>query len=151
MIALGSDHGGFALKEYLKKHLLERGFEVRDFGCFSPESCDYPDIALEASRAVAEGECEGGILCCGTGIGISIAANKIKGIRAAVVGGPTVARLAKEHNNANIICLGGRITGELLAEETVDAWLDAEFMGGRHQTRVDKISGLEAGANPQNG
>jgi len=143
MIALGSDHGGFGLKEYLKEHLLKRGFEVYDFGCYDTNSVDYPDVAEPLAKAVAAGEYENGILCCGTGIGICIAANKVAGIRAANVSEPVSARLTKEHNNANILCLGGRIVGDVLAASCVDAWLDAEFLGGRHQNRIDKISKIE--------
>ncbi len=142
MIAIGSDHGGYTLKEYLKKHLEEKGYEVCDMGC-NGESCDYPDIAEKVAKEVVEKRAECAVLCCGTGIGISIAANKINGIRAAVVSESVSARLAKEHNNANILCLGGRTTGEVLAAECVDAWLSAEFLGGRHAVRVDKISSLE--------
>lgn len=142
-LAIGSDHGGFTLKESIKKHLLERGIEVEDFGIFSEESVDYPDYALRVSEAVADGRFDGGILCCGTGIGMSIAANKVKGIRAAHVTDCFSARYAKEHNNANIICLGGRITGPGLADMIVDQWLDAEFQGGRHSRRIEKISDIE--------
>ncbi len=142
MIVIGSDHGGYTLKEFLKKYLSEKGYEVSDMGC-NGESCDYPDIAEKVAKEVIEKRAECAVLCCGTGLGISIAANKINGIRAAVVSEPVSARLAKEHNNANILCLGGRTTGEVLAAECVDAWLSAEFLGGRHAVRVDKISSLE--------
>ncbi len=140
MIVIGSDHGGYALKEFLKTHLTEKGMDYLDIGC-EGESCDYPDYAKEAAKRIAAGECEKGILCCGTGIGISIAANKCPGIRAALVSEPVSARLAKEHNNANILCFGGRVTGNALAAACVDAWLEAEFQGGRHAVRVDKIEG----------
>ncbi len=143
MIAIGSDHGGINLKEIIKCFLSERGFEVKDFGTYSKESCDYPDIAKATCESVLSGECEKGILVCGTGIGMSIAANKIDGIRAAHVTDTYSARMAKEHNNANVICLGERITGCDLAVEIVKSYIDAEFGGERHQKRVDKIMALE--------
>lgn len=143
MIALGADHGGYELKEAIKKHLEERGIEYRDFGTFSTESVDYPDFALKVAEAVARGEYSSGILICGTGIGISIAANKVPGIRAANVGDVFSARASKEHNNANILCMGGRVTGPGLAVMIVDEWLDAKYQGGRHQRRLDKITDIE--------
>lgn len=143
MIAIGSDHGGFELKEEIKTKLLQEGYEVKDFGVDSPESVDYPDIAHPVCMSIINGECEKGILICGTGIGISIAANKIHGIRAALCGDCFSAKMAKEHNNANVIALGGRVTGPGLAWEIVKAWLGVEFQGGRHKTRVDKIHLLE--------
>lgn len=143
MIAIGCDHGGLNLKELIKKNLKEWGCEYKDFGTFSEESCDYPDIAKEAALAVRRGECEKGILICGTGIGMSIAANKVSGIRAAHVCDTFSAKMAREHNNAQIICLGERITGPAVAVEIVKAYLEAEFLGGRHQTRVDKIMEIE--------
>jgi len=142
MIAIGCDHGGCILKDAIIKHLQERGFQIKDFGC-NGESVDYPDIAFPLAECVASGECDRGILICGTGIGMSIAANKVKGIRAAVVGESTSAGLTKEHNNSNILCIGARITGEVLALETLDAWLYSEFQGNRHQNRIDKISKYE--------
>ncbi len=138
MLVIGSDHGGYKLKEFLKAYLSERGIAVLDIGC-EGERCDYPDYARVAAEKIMAGECENGILCCGTGIGISIAANKCRGIRAALVSEPVSARLAKEHNNANILCFGGRVIGENLAAACVDAWLSAEFSGGRHAERVGKI------------
>lgn len=143
MIAIGSDHGGFELKEHLKKHLTDRGIEVKDFGVYNENSVDYPDCAKPVCKAVLSGECEKGILLCGTGIGISIAANKFKGIRAALCGDVFSAKMAKEHNNANIICLGGRVTGRELAYMITDTWLDVEFLGGRHAERVRKIHEIE--------
>ena len=143
MLAIGSDHGGINLKQSIKALLEERGIETKDFGTFDSSSVDYPDIAEKVAAAVVSGECETGILVCGTGIGMSIAANKIKGIRAAHVTDTYSARMAREHNNANIICLGERITGCDLALEIVKAYLDAEFLGGRHETRVNKIMNLE--------
>ncbi len=138
MIVIAADHGGYELKEYLKKHLEEKGLDVLDIGC-NGEQCDYPDYAHAAAAKILSGECEKGILCCGTGIGISIAANKNPGIRAALVSEPVSAQLAKEHNNANILCFGGRVTGPVLAAACVDAWLSAEHLGGRHAVRVGKI------------
>ncbi len=143
MIAIGSDHGGLNLKEIIKNYLSGRGLEVKDFGTFTAESCDYPDIAKAVAEGVLSGGCEKGILICGTGIGMSIAANKVDGIRAAHVTDTYSARMAKEHNNANIICLGERITGCDLAVEIVKSYIDAEFGGDRHQKRVDKIMALE--------
>ncbi len=143
MIAIGSDHGGFELKNEIIKHLKKRGFTVEDFGTFSKDSVDYPDIAKAVCEPVAAGKFSFGILVCGTGIGISIAANKIKGIRAALCADPYSAAKAKQHNNANVITLGGRVTGPDLAMTIVDAYIDADFEGGRHQKRVDKIMDLE--------
>ena len=143
MIAIGSDHGGYELKEHVKKHLEERGIEVKDFGVYCEASVDYPDCARPVCEAVLSGEYERGILFCGTGIGISMAANKFNGIRAALCGDVFSAKMAKEHNNANIICLGGRVTGRELAFMIVDTFLDAEFQGGRHQQRIDKIHVIE--------
>ena len=141
MIVVGCDHGGYELKEEIKKHLISKGYEVADVGC-DGENCDYPDIAHAATDKIVSGECEYGILCCGTGIGVSIAANKVKGIRAALVSEPVSAALTKQHNNSNMLCFGGRVTGPALAIGCVDAWLSAEFEGGRHQIRVDKIEKL---------
>ena len=143
MLAIGSDHGGFELKNHIIKHLEERGIEYKDFGCFDESSVDYPDIAKAVGESVVSGECENGILICGTGIGISMAANKIKGVRAALCSDVYSAKMTKVHNNANIICMGGRVIGRELAFMIVDAWLDAEFEGGRHQQRIDKIHALE--------
>ncbi|MDO4743856.1 MAG: ribose 5-phosphate isomerase B [Clostridia bacterium] len=143
MLAIGADHGGVNLKEILKKYLEGRGFEVKDFGTYDVSSCDYPDIAKEVCDAVVSGECERGILVCGTGIGMSMAANKVRGIRAAHVTDTYSARMTREHNDANIICLGERITGCDLAVEIVKAYIDAEFQGGRHLRRVDKVMALE--------
>lgn len=143
MIAIGCDHGGFELKNHILKHLEELGLEYKDFGCFDETSCDYPDIALPVCKSVVNGETEKGILICGTGIGMSIVANKIDGIRAAHVTDVYSAKMTKQHNNSNIICLGGRITGRELAFMIVDAWLQNEFLGGRHQNRIDKITELE--------
>lgn len=142
MIAIGCDHGGFELKEHILKHLNDKGIKVKDFGVYNEDSVDYPDCAAPVCKAVLAGEAERGILLCGTGIGISIAANKYKGIRAALCSDVYSAKMTKQHNDANIICLGGRVTGRELAFMIVDAWLNAEFEGGRHQTRIDKIENI---------
>ena len=144
IIALGCDHGGYALKEHLKTHLEAQGHTLEDFGCFSTESCDYPDFGAAAARAVASGKCERGIVICTTGIGISIAANKIKGIRCAHCQDAFEAELTRRHNNANMLAIGAGFTGEKLAERMADVFLTTEFEGGRHARRVDKISALEA-------
>ena len=143
MLGIGCDHGGFALKEELKAHLEERGLEVKDYGIYEEASCDYPDIAKKVADAVVSGECERAILVCGTGIGMSIAANKVPGIRAAVVSDCFSAKLTRQHNDANILCLGGRVVGAGLARLIVDSYLDADFEGGRHKGRIDKITALE--------
>ena len=143
MIGIGSDHGGYELKEQIKTYLKEKGVELKDFGTFDGGAVDYPDIAEIVCKSVVSSECEFGILFCGTGIGISISANKINGIRAAHVTDSYSAKMSKEHNNANIICLGGRITGYEIAREIVDAYMNAEFAGGRHERRVEKIMNLE--------
>ncbi len=144
IIALGCDHGGYALKEHLKTYLEAQGHTLEDFGCFSTESCDYPDFGAAAARAVASGKCERGIVICTTGIGISIAANKIKGIRCAHCQDAFEAELTRRHNNANMLAIGAGFTGEKLAERMADVFLTTEFEGGRHARRVDKISALEA-------
>ncbi|MDY3239962.1 MAG: ribose 5-phosphate isomerase B [Anaerovoracaceae bacterium] len=138
-IAAASDHGGFALKEEVKKHLMERGIEVLDLGTHSEESVDYPVYGKACGEAVASGKADLGIVVCGTGIGISIAANKVKGIRCGLCTSVEMARLTKQHNNANILALGGRTTETGLAMEIVDTWLDTEFEGGRHQRRVNLL------------
>jgi ribose 5-phosphate isomerase B len=143
-IALGSDHGGFNLKQSLIPFLQARDIQVADAGTVnSEESVDYPDFAERVALLVSHGEADAGILVCGTGIGISIAANKVPGIRAALVTDAFMARMAKEHNNANILVLGGRVLDEEKAAELVAAWLDAAFEGGRHQGRLDKITEIE--------
>ena len=143
MIALASDHGGYALKEIVKEHLEATGQEFRDFGTWSEESCDYPVFAEAASRAVVSGACSIGILICGTGIGMSIAANKIRGVRAAVCGDGFSADMARRHNDANILCLGARVTGPGLALSIVDTFLKTTFEGGRHARRIGMIGELE--------
>lgn len=143
MIAIGSDHGGYELKEHVKKYLMDKGIEVKDYGVHSEDSVDYPDCARPVCEAVQGGEAEFGILLCGTGIGISMAANKFDGIRAALCANVYSAKMAKEHNNANIICMGGRVTGRDLAFMMVDTFMEAKFQGGRHQNRIDKIHKIE--------
>ena len=142
-IAMGSDHGGFDLKEQIKAWLQENGHEVVDFGCHSKESCDYPDFGAAAARAVASGQCERGIVICTTGIGISITANKVKGIRCALCSDPWSAEMTRRHNDANMLAMGGRVVGPGLALKIVDAFLNAEFDGGRHETRVKMMMDLE--------
>ena len=139
MIAIGCDHGGYALKQEILRHLDSRGLACRDFGCFSEESCDYPVYGKAVARAVAGGECEKGILICGTGIGISLAANKVRGIRCAPCSDCFSAEMSRRHNNANIVALGGRVVGPGLALKIVDLFLDTPFEGGRHQRRVSMI------------
>ena len=141
-IAVASDHGGFALKETIKAHLIERGYEVRDLGTHSEESVDYPVYGKACAGAVASGEAELGVVCCGTGIGIPIAANKVKGIRCGLCTSVEMAHLTKQHNNANMIALGGRTTEPELAIAIVDEWLDTEFEGGRHQRRIDMLDAM---------
>ena len=143
MIAIGCDHGGFELKEHIKKHLEAIGEEYKDYGTYSEDSVDYPDCAAPVCEAVQDGTADKGILICGTGIGISIAANKHKGIRAALCSDVYSATMTKVHNNANIICMGGRVIGRELAFMIVDAWLNAEFEGGRHEQRIAKIHKIE--------
>lgn len=138
-IAIGSDHGGFNLKEKIKKYLEEKGFEVQDFGTYSTDSCDYPVYAKAVAKSVAKGENEKGIIVCGSGIGVSIAANKVKGVRAALCHESHSAMLSRLHNNANVLCLGERITGESLALDIVNVWLNSEYEGGRHQKRIDML------------
>jgi len=142
-IAIGSDHAGFALKEQIKKWLEKEGYSVRDFGCFSAESCDYPDFAEKVAKEVAKDRNTIGILFCGTGIGMCIAANKIKGIHAALIHNEFTGKSAKEHNNANIICLGARVINFATAKKAISTFLNAEFQGGRHSRRVKKIERIE--------
>lgn len=143
MIALGADHGGYALKEEIKKHLEARGISYKDFGCYNEESVDYPDMAVPPCEAVTGGECEKALLFCGTGVGISIAANKVKGIRACCCSDTFSAKYTRLHNDANVLCMGGRVVGAGLAAELVDIFLDTEFEGGRHARRIAKITALE--------
>lgn len=143
MIAIGSDHGGYLLKEELKKHLEEKGIEFKDFGTDSAASCDYPVYAEKVCRAIQSGECEKGILICGTGIGMSMCANKCKGIRAAVCGDHFSAEFTRKHNNANVLCLGARVIGAGVAMQLVDIFLTTEYEGGRHEKRVEMMMQLE--------
>ena len=138
-IAVASDHGGFKLKEEVKAHLLERGLEVLDLGTNSEDSVDYPAYGKACGEAVVSGQADVGIVVCGTGIGISIAANKVKGVRCGLCTSVEMATLTKQHNNANVLALGGRTTETGLAMQIVDAWLDTEFEGGRHHRRVDML------------
>jgi ribose 5-phosphate isomerase B len=140
MIALGSDHGGFELKEAVKKHLEERGLEYKDFGTYDLNSCDYPDFGRAAAEAVASGECDRGIVICTTGIGISIVANKVNGIRCALCSEKTTARLTREHNDANMLAMGGGMIGKVQALEIVDTFLDTPFSElEKHSRRISKI------------
>ena len=141
-IALGADHGGFELKEKVKTHLIEKGYEVLDLGTNSTDSVDYPEFGHAVGHSVADKKAEFGIVVCGTGIGISIAANKVPGVRAALCTNTTMARLTREHNNANILAMGGRIVGDVLALEMVDTFLGTEFQGGRHEKRINKIESI---------
>ena len=143
MIALACDHGALDLKEAVKKHLTDLGLAYKDFGTYTPESCDYSDYAAPAARAVASGECDRGIVMCTTGIGVSITCHKIKGIRCALLSDKMSARLTRQHNDTNMMALGAGVVGKMLALEIVDTWLETEFQGGRHQRRVDKVMALE--------
>ena len=142
-IAIGCDHGGLEHKNAISEHLRERGFEVEDFGIYELKSVDYPEIALKVAKSVALKQNELGILVCGTGIGMSLAANKVKGIRAAAVSEHFSAKYTRLHNNSNILCLGGRVIGVGTALELADIFVDTQFEGGRHQRRVGMISAIE--------
>ena len=143
-IALGCDHGALALKNALIPRLEKQGYEVKDFGTYSLDSCDYPDFAAPAAQAVASGECDKGIVLCTTGIGVSITANKVKGIRCALLSDLMSARLTREHNDTNMMAIGAGVVGEKLALEIVDTWLGTEFShDARHQRRIDKMMALE--------
>jgi ribose 5-phosphate isomerase B len=142
-IAIGNDHSAVDLREEITKHLRERGFEVEEVGTFSRESSNYPEWGEKVCRKVLAKEADLGIAICGTGVGISIACNKVKGIRAVCCSEPYSARLSRQHNNANVLCFGARVVGAELAKMIVDEWLDAEFQGGRHQTRIDMITEIE--------
>jgi len=143
MIAIACDHGGFALKEQVRQHLESQGIAYKDFGCYSPESVDYPVTGAAAAKAVASGECERGIVICTTGIGISMTANKVKGVRCALCHDPYSAEMTRRHNNANVLAMGGGMVGPFMAFQIVDTFLSTEFEGGRHQRRVDLIMALE--------
>ena len=142
-ISIGCDHGALALKNKVAAHLQKQGHEVIDFGTYTADSCDYPEFAAAAARAVASGECEKGIVLCTTGIGVSISANKVSGIRCALLSDLMSARLTRQHNDTNMMALGAGVVGEMLALEIVDTWLDTEFQGGRHQRRIDKMMAYE--------
>jgi ribose 5-phosphate isomerase B len=142
-IALGSDHGGFQLKEVIKEYLKDKNYEIEDFGTYDTSSIDYPEIGEKVAVAVKDEVADKGIIVCGTGLGISISANKVPGIRAALVSDTFSAKMSRAHNDANILALGGRVLGDDLALEIVEAWLNTEFEGGRHERRVNKMKDLE--------
>jgi len=142
-IAIGCDHGGIVLKPAVEEVLKEKGIEIEDLGCYTQDSVDYPDYALKVAEAVSQKKVDLGIILCGTGIGISIAANKVKGIRAAVAHDLFTAEMCKRHNNANILSMGGRVVSPELAAQMTKIWLDTEFEGGRHVNRLNKISAIE--------
>ena len=143
-IAIGCDHGALALKNTVKAHLEKQGYEVCDYGTYTLDSCDYPDFAEKAAKAVASGECEKGIVLCTTGIGISIAANKVKGIRCALLADIWSAKMTREHNDTNMMAMGAAIVGEMLGLQIVDTWLGTEFSNeAKHQRRIDKTMALE--------
>ena len=142
-IAVGSDHGGYFLKEAIKKYLKDKGHKVKDFGTFSTDSCDYPDFGKELAQAVADGKFSRGVLICGTGIGMSMVANKVTGIRAALCTDGYMAQMARAHNNANILCMGERVIGEGLAKDILEKFLTTKFEGDRHRRRVRKIMALD--------
>ncbi len=139
MIALASDHAGFELKEAIKKHLIENDYDIQDYGTDSTSSVDYPIFGKKAAEAVASGQCNRGIVCCGSGIGISIAANKVKGVRCALVHDEFGAEMCKKHNNANMIAFGAKVVDAETASKLVDLWMKTDFEGGRHQRRIDMI------------
>ncbi len=145
LIGIASDHAGFPLKEFLKGLLVKRGYEVADFGCSREDSVDYPDYAYALARKVAGGEIPRGVLVCGTGIGMSIAANKVKGIRAALCWDEYTAKMSRNHNDANILCLGGRILAPEQAKQILKVWLEESFQGGKHRRRLEKIGKIERG------
>ncbi len=144
-LALAADHGAFELKESIKKHLDEKGIVYKDFGCFSKESVDYPKFAYLAASAVAKKEYDFGVICCTTGLGVSMAANKVHGIRAAVCTNEMLAEMTRRHNNANVICMGQNVVTSELADKLVDIFISTEFEGGRHQRRVDLLTDIENG------
>ena len=144
-VSVACDHGAFELKEAIKKHLEEKGIEYTDFGCYSKESVDYPRFAYAAASAVAKGEADYGIICCTTGLGVSMAANKVKGVRAAVCTSVHLAEMTRRHNNANVICMGQKVVSEELAMKMIDIFLSTEFEGGRHCRRVDLLTDIENG------
>lgn len=143
MIALGSDHGGYDLKERVKAYLDKEGIAYKDYGCHSKESCDYPVFGKAAAEAVASGECDKGIVICTTGIGISIAANKVHGVRCALCTDPLMAEMTRRHNDANMLAIGAGFTGKNLAERMVEVFLSTDFEGGRHERRVNKLNAIQ--------
>ena len=143
MIALACDHGALDLKQAIMAHLDKRGLAYKDFGCYTKDSCDYPDFAGPAAQAVASGECDRGIVCCTTGIGVSITANKVKGIRACCCSDSFSCEYTRRHNDANALCMGGRVVGPGLACQLVDIFLNTEFEGGRHEKRIAKLMAIE--------
>ncbi|MBI4588451.1 MAG: ribose 5-phosphate isomerase B [Candidatus Rokubacteria bacterium] len=143
VIALGADHAGWELKEALKAWLIENGHQILDFGTHSPEPVDYPDYALQVAEAVASGKAERGVLVCGTGIGMAMTANKVPGVRAALCSDPFTARVSREHNDANVLALGGRLTGSELGLDILRMWLGSPFSGGRHERRLGKLAQIE--------
>ena len=144
MIALGSDHGGLALKRHVMDYLDQHQLAYKDYGCYTSDSCDYPDFGRAAAQAVASGECDRGIVICTTGIGISIAANKVKGIRCALCSEPLSAEMTRRHNDANMLAMGAGMIGKNMAQRITEVFLTTGFEGGRHQRRVERISALEA-------
>ena len=142
-IAIACDHGALALKNAVIEHLTKKGYEMVNFGTDTLDSCDYPDYAAPAAKAVASGECEKGIVLCTTGIGVSITANKVKGIRCALLSDVMSARMTREHNDTNMMAIGAGVVGQMLALQIVDTWLTTEYTGGRHQRRIDKMMALE--------
>ena len=142
-ISIGSDHGAFAMKEHLKQYLTEQGHQVVDCGTYSTDSCDYADFAKAAAQLVASGDCDRGIVMCTTGVGISIAANKVRGIRCALCSEPYSAEMTRRHNDANMLAMGGALIGPNMADRIVDVFLNTEFEGGRHARRVGKIMAIE--------
>ena len=143
-ISIGCDHGALDLKNTVVKHLEAQGHQIVDFGTHTPDSCDYPDYAAQAAKAVAEGVCQRGIVLCTTGIGVSIAANKVKGIRCALLSDVMSARMTREHNDTNMMAIGAGVVGQMLALQIVDTWIGTDFSGSeRHQRRIDKVMALE--------
>lgn len=143
VIAIGSDHAAFEFKEEIKKYLIDKGYEIRDYGTYSCERVDYCDYGFSVAESISRGDCEKGLLFCGSGVGISISANKVKGIRAVVCSEPYSARLSRLHNNTNVLALGARVVGIELAKMIIEIWLDTSFEGGRHAVRVEKIADYE--------
>ena len=142
-LAISCDHGAYELKESIKKHLDEKGIEYKDFGCYSKDSVDYPRFAYVAAKAVADKEYDFGIICCTTGLGVSMAANKVKGVRASVCTNEMLAEMTRRHNNANVICMGQNVVSQELANKMIDIFISTEFEGGRHQRRVDLLTDIE--------